>query len=88
MWSSELFEVMYNIRFANTIEFPSQRKKLFKSVHKQEIGLLWSKEAFEVKYNIGFGIPIEFQSQRKIIIQVGPLIRKLGNWIFVVQRVI
>ena len=42
-----------------------EEEKLFKSVHKQEIGLLWSSESLEGKYNIGFGISIEFPSQRK-----------------------
>ena len=53
------------------LESPSniqvKEKKIFKSVHKEEIGLSWSSESFEVKYNIGFGIPIEFLSQRKKI---------------------
>ena len=37
LWSSESFEVEYNIGFGTPIEFPSQRKKkkiVFKSVHK------------------------------------------------------
>ena len=43
LWSSESFEVEYNIGFGIPIEFPSQRrKKIFKSVNKLEIGLLWS----------------------------------------------
>ena len=35
LWFSESFEVKYNIGFGIPIEFPSQRKKVFKSVHKQ-----------------------------------------------------
>ncbi len=54
LWFRESSEVKYNIGFGIPIEFPSQKKKLFKSVHKQEI---------EVKYNIGFGIRIEFPIQ-------------------------
>ena len=73
MWSSESFEVEYYIGFRIPIEFPSQRKKIFKSVYKQEIGLLWSSESFEGKYNIVFGIPIEFLSERRRkIIEIGP----------------
>ena len=45
--------------------FQVKVKKLFKSVHKQEIGLLWSSESFEGEYNIRFGNPIEFLSQSK-----------------------
>ena len=41
LWSSESFEGKYNIGFGIPMEFPS-KKKLVKSVHKQEIGLLWS----------------------------------------------
>ena len=41
------FEIKYNIGFGIPIEFPSQRKKIVKLVHKQEIGLLWSRESFE-----------------------------------------
>ncbi len=67
---SESFEVEYNIGFGIPIEFPSQRKKMFKSVH--EIGLLWSSELFEVEYNIGFGITIEFPSQRYNTILICP----------------
>ena len=74
----ESFEINFNIGFGIPIEFPSQRKKIFKSVHKQEIGHLWSCESFEVKYNIGFGIPIEFPSQRKKNIEIGPETTKLG----------
>ncbi len=59
LWSSESFELKYNIGFGIPIDFPSQRKK---SVHKQENGLLWSSESFEGKYNIWFGIPIEYPS--------------------------
>ncbi len=47
--------------------FKVKENKIFKSVHKQEIGLLWSSESFGVKYNIGFEIPIEFPIQRKKI---------------------
>ena len=47
--------------------FQVKEKKIVKSVHKQEIGLLWSSESFEVKYNIGFGIPTEFPNQRKTL---------------------
>ena len=43
----------------------SKMKKIFKSVYKEEIGLLWSSESFEVKYNIRFGIHIEFPKQNK-----------------------
>ena len=35
LWSSKSFEGKYNIEFKNPIKFPSQRKKIFKSVHKQ-----------------------------------------------------
>ena len=65
LWSSETFEVKYNIGFGIPIDFPSQRKKIVKSVHKQEIGLVWPSETFEGKYNIGSGIPIEFPSLRE-----------------------
>ena len=51
--------------FGIPIGFQSQRKKIVKSVHKQEIGPLWSSESFEVKYNIRFGISIEFPNQRR-----------------------
>ena len=37
--------------------FQVKEKKLFQSVHKQEIGLLWSSESFEGKYKIGIEIP-------------------------------
>ncbi len=67
LWSSESIEVKYNIGFGIPIEIPSQRKKRFKSAHKQEIGLLWSSGSFEGKYNIVLGIPIKFSSQRKKI---------------------
>ncbi len=77
MWFSESFEVDFNIGFGIPIEFPSQRKKILKSVHKQEIRHFWSSESFEVKYNIGFGIPIEFRSQIKKIFKS---VHKQGNW--------
>ncbi len=36
LWSTESFEVEYNIVFGISIEFPSQRKKeYFQSAHKQ-----------------------------------------------------
>ncbi len=62
---------------ANIIEYHIISKLIFKSVQKQEIGLLWSSESFEGKYNIRFGIPIELPSQRKKIIQIGPETTKL-----------
>ena len=68
LWSSESFEVKYNIRFGIPIEFPSQRKYLNRCMNK-EIGLMWSRESFEVKYNIRFGIPIKFPSQRKKLLK-------------------
>ena len=49
--------------------FQVKEKKLFKSVHKQEIGHLLSSESFELKYNIGIGILIEFPSQEKKIVK-------------------
>ncbi len=35
LWFKELFEVKYDIGFGITIEFPSQKKKLFKSAQRQ-----------------------------------------------------
>ena len=35
LWFRESFEVKYNIGFGIPVKFPSQRKKIFKSVHKQ-----------------------------------------------------
>ncbi len=64
------FEVKYQIRKLHRTS-KSKGKKLVKSVHKQEIGLLWSSESFEGEYNILYGIPIEFPSQRKFI-KIGP----------------
>ncbi len=36
LWSSESFEGKYNIGFGIPIKFPSQRKKLLKTVQKQQ----------------------------------------------------
>ena len=36
------------VMFWILIEFSSLRKKIFKSVHKQEIGLLWSSKSYEI----------------------------------------
>ncbi len=69
LWSSESFEVNFNVGFGIPIEFPSQRKKLVKLVHKQKIVLLWSSESFGVKYNIWFGIPRQFPNQRKKLLK-------------------
>ena len=54
LWSSESFEVKYNMDLESPSNFEVKQKKIFKSIHKQDIGLLWSSESFEVKYNIGF----------------------------------
>ena len=72
-------------RIWNLHRISKSKKKLFKSVHKQEIGLLWSSESFEGKYDIGFGIPIESPSQRKKLFKSD---HKQGNWTFMVQTVI
>ncbi len=59
------FEVNINIGFGIPIEFPSQRKKIFNSIHKQQIGRLWSSKPIEVKYNIRFEIPVKFPIKSK-----------------------
>ena len=77
----------YLIGFGILIKFPSQRKKIFKSVQKQRNYALikkkqgnWTfvvREPFEGKYNIGIGIPIKFPSQSKKNIEFGPESTKL-----------
>ena len=42
LWSGESFEIKYNIGFGIPTNFQVKEKNLFKSVNKQEIGLLWS----------------------------------------------
>ncbi len=55
----------YNIGFGISIKFPSQRKKIFKSVHKQGNWTLVVQRVIWGKYNIGFGIPSNFQLREK-----------------------
>ena len=74
----------YNIGFEIPIKFQSQRKKIFKLVHKQgnyalikNAKIVMFKWTFVVqrviwgKYNIGFGIHIKFPNKRKLIIEIG-----------------
>ncbi len=68
----ESFELNFNFGSESPSNFPVKERQLFKSAHKQEIGLLWSTESFEVKYNIGFGIPIKFPSLRSFFIEIDP----------------
>ena len=63
----------YNIGFGISIKFPSQSKKIVKSVHKQEIGILWSSESFEVDLES----PSNFQVREKKIIEIGHETTKL-----------
>ena len=65
LWSSQSFEGKYHIGFGIPIEFSSQRKKIFKSVHKQGNWTFVVQTVIWGKYHIRFGIPIEFPSQRK-----------------------
>ncbi len=73
LWSSESFQVEYNIVFGIPIEFPSKRKKIIQigpeTTKLRKLDLCGHNAikgySFLSKYNIGFGVPIEFLSQRK-----------------------
>ena len=70
MWSSESFEVKYNVGFGIPIEFPSQRKKNYsnKSTNK-EIGHLWSEN--DLKENIISDLDSHqiYKSKKKILLK-------------------
>ncbi len=62
-----------NIGFGITIKFPSQRrKKLFKSVQKNEIGLLWSRQSFGESTISNLEFQSKFEVKEKKNIQIGP----------------
>ena len=65
MWSSELFEINFNVGFGILTEFSSQEKKIVKLVHKQEIELLWSRESFEESTISDLESPSNFQIKEK-----------------------